>query len=204
MTAIRGRTAATPAPPRSHASLRGVQPAVGLLGTTARGEDAAALDRDGRMPVEALVHVEQVEPALDDRRPAAVVDLLRDRAQDACRRRRCLRPRGRGRARTRDRGAPRTRPPRGGGAPARGRAPAPRAHAAGGRGRGGGTGTSRGGGRAGRGTGSPARSPRARPPSPCCSAPRCRAARTCARGRTCAGGSGGHAARGARGTPSAR
>ena len=35
------------------------------------------------MPVEALVHVEQVEPALDDRGPAAVVDLLRDRAQDA-------------------------------------------------------------------------------------------------------------------------
>jgi hypothetical protein len=35
------------------------------------------------MPVEALVDVEQVEPTLDDRGPAAVVDLLRDRAQDA-------------------------------------------------------------------------------------------------------------------------
>ena len=60
-----------------------MQPTVGLLGTTARGEDAAALNCDGRVSVEALVHVEEIEPALDDSGPATVMDLLRDGAQDA-------------------------------------------------------------------------------------------------------------------------
>jgi hypothetical protein len=69
--------------PRRYSALGGVQPAVGVLRPAASGMDAAALDGDRRMTVEPLVDVEQVEPALHDRCPAAVVELQRDRAQDA-------------------------------------------------------------------------------------------------------------------------
>ncbi len=47
--------------------------------------DAAPLNRDGWVPVEPFLVVEEVEPALDCRNSAAVVDLEGDRAQDPCR-----------------------------------------------------------------------------------------------------------------------